>query len=108
MDVDIEQEDVIPVEMIDGIEEIVPAFLQAQKEGAASLPQMLLSSEFDSIRRFAHNLKGTGAAFGFPRLTEIGITMERSAKEANRSDLSGQIKSLIDYLNRVRVWRRGK
>ena len=108
MDADIGQEDVILVEMLDGIEEIVPAFLQGQKEGAATLGQMLACSQFDCIRRFAHNLKGTGAAFGFPRLTEIGITMERSAKEANRSDLSGQIESLIDYLDRVRVWRKGE
>jgi HPt (histidine-containing phosphotransfer) domain-containing protein len=107
MDADIGQEDVILVEMLDGIEEIVLAFLQGQKEGAATLAKMLSCSEFDSIRRFAHNLKGTGAAFGFPRLTEIGITMEGSAKQANRSELSGQIESLIDYLDRVRLWRKG-
>lgn len=106
MDVGIEQGDVILVEMMDGIEEIVPAFLAAQKEEAAALPEILASDELDRIRRFAHNLKGTGSAFGFPWLTEIGIAMERSAREGNRDELGGQIKSLIDYLGRVRVWRR--
>ena len=100
--------DVILVEMPEGIEELIPAFLTTQKEGAATLLEMLSASEFDGIRRFAHNLKGTGTAFGFPRLSEIGVRMERSAREANLSDLTSQIRILIDYLDRVRVRRKGE
>jgi HPt (histidine-containing phosphotransfer) domain-containing protein len=104
----VESGDVILVEMPEGIEELIPAFLTTQKEGAATLVEMLSASELDGIRRFAHNLKGTGTAFGFPKLSEIGVSMERSACEANLSDLTGQIKTLTDYLDRVRVRRKGE
>jgi HPt (histidine-containing phosphotransfer) domain-containing protein len=100
------ESDVIFVEMPDGIEELIPPFLASQREGAAGLAAMLSGCEFDGIRRFAHNLKGTGTAFGFPKLSELGITMERSAKEANVADLSGQIRDLRDYLERVRLRRK--
>ena len=94
---------VIYVEMPDGIEELVPAFLATQREGAAGLAAMLAGGEFDAIRRFAHNLKGTGTAFGFPVLSEMGVRMERTAREGKAADLRGQIQDLRDYLERVRL-----
>lgn len=98
--------EVIYVEMPDGIEELVPAFLATQRAGAAGLVEMLSAGEFDGIRRFAHNLKGTGTAFGFPLLSEMGVRMERSAREANVADLGEQIRGLRDYLERVQLRRR--
>ena len=64
--------DVIDVEMPVGSEPLRPPFLAAQREGAAGLGEMLSGCEFDAIRRFAHNLKGTGTAFGFPELSRDG------------------------------------
>jgi HPt (histidine-containing phosphotransfer) domain-containing protein len=98
--------DIIYVEMPEGIEELAPAFLATQRAEAADLGEMLSAGELDGIRRFAHNLKGTGTAFGFPILSEMGVRMERSAREANVADLGGQIRDLRDYLERVQLRRR--
>jgi HPt (histidine-containing phosphotransfer) domain-containing protein len=92
----------IRVDIPAGLEEIIPDYLDSQKKLAGLLEQLLASSELDGIRRIAHNLKN-GAAFGFPRLSEIGVSMERSVREANLGELSEQIKSLAEYLDRVQL-----
>jgi histidine phosphotransfer protein HptB len=97
----------IVIEMPEGIEELVPDFLSSQKEGARALTQMLLRSDWEGIRRFAHDLKGNGTSFGFPQLTEFGVAMSRSLKEANLSGLSEHIEQLGDYLDRVELRRAG-
>jgi HPt (histidine-containing phosphotransfer) domain-containing protein len=95
------------VEMPEGIEELVPEFLSSQKEAARELTQMLARSDWEGIRRIAHDLKGNGTSFGFPLLTEFGAAMGRSLKEADLSSLSEQIERLADYLDRVELQELG-
>src|SRR6266852_3728580 len=72
----------IRVDIPPGLEEIVPDYLDSQRELAGVLPQLLTARELEGIRRFAHNLRNA-AAFGFPQLSEIAASMERSLREAN-------------------------
>jgi len=92
----------ICVDIPPGLEEIVPDYLEGQKKLAITLPQLLTASDLEAIRRIAHNLKN-GAAFGFPILTEIAGGMERSLRGAKLDELSEQIRSLADYLERVEL-----
>jgi HPt (histidine-containing phosphotransfer) domain-containing protein len=96
------------IEMPEGIEELVPEFLNSQKEAAYALAQMLSCSDWEGIRRIAHDLKGNGTSFGFPELTDLGAAMGRSLKEANLSSLREQIEHLGDYLGRVELRRAGR
>ncbi len=93
------------VEMPEGIEELVPEFLSSQKDATRALAQMLARSDWEGIRRIAHDLKGNGTSFGFPQLTEFGAAMSRSLKEADLSGLSEQIEHLAGYLDRVELRR---
>ena len=95
------------VEMPEGIEELVPEFLLSQKEGAHALTEMYSRSDWEGIRCFAHDLKGNGTSFGFPPLTELGVAMGRSLKEANFSSLNEQIQHLVEYLDRVELLPAG-
>jgi HPt (histidine-containing phosphotransfer) domain-containing protein len=67
------------------------------------LLRLLAASDFGRIRIAAHNLKGTGSAYGFETLTEIGAGMERSAREPNAATLREQIATLGEYLERVEL-----
>jgi HPt (histidine-containing phosphotransfer) domain-containing protein len=93
------------IEMPEGIEELVPEFLSSQKEGALALLQMLARSDWEGIRRIAHDLKGNGTSFGFPQLTEFGVAMSLSLKEANLTRLREQVERLSEYLDRVELRR---
>ena len=61
------------------------------------------AGEFEPIQSFAHNMKGCGKSFGFPRLTDLGREMERAAKDRDAAGLSRQIADLREYLTEVDV-----
>ena len=93
----------ISVKMPEGLEELVPGYLSNRKDEIPMLLQLLAASDFDRIRIVAHNMKGTGSAYGLEKLTEIGAGMESSAREANICTLSEQLNSLAEYLERVEL-----
>ena len=95
----------ILVEIPAGLEELVPEYLKGRKEEAAALVELLSALEMESIRRIAHDLKGNGASFGFPPLTELGAAMERAVKCSDVEDLGQQIRTLGEYLDRVQLRR---
>jgi two-component system sensor histidine kinase/response regulator len=93
----------ISITMPEGLEEIVPNYLNGRREEVPLLSELLAGCDFERIRILAHNMKGSGAPYGFPKLTEIGAAMEHAAKEVNISELSEQLKSLAEYLERVQL-----
>jgi hypothetical protein len=91
------------VKIPEGLEEIVPRYLTSRQEEVPVLLKLLAALDFERIRVLAHDMKGSGGAYGFPRLTEIGYAMECAAKEANTSALSQHLGSLAEYLKRVQL-----
>jgi signal transduction histidine kinase/DNA-binding response OmpR family regulator len=85
------------------LRELAPEFLRRQRYGLLSVAIALKAGEFDSIQSFAHNMKGCGKSFGFPRLTDLGRDMERAAKDRDADSLRRQIQDLREYLTEVDV-----
>ena len=48
-------------------------------------------------------MKGTGAGYGFPRLTELGAAMEKAAIESNASAVRENLDQLAFYVERVEL-----
>ncbi len=48
-------------------------------------------------------MKGTGAPYGFSRLTEIGAGIERAAADQNGVALREYVAELAEYLSRVEI-----
>jgi CheY-like chemotaxis protein/HPt (histidine-containing phosphotransfer) domain-containing protein len=93
----------IVVEIPDGLDEIAEEYLALRRHEASLLEELRIAGEFDRIRVLAHNMKGTGASYGMPRLTELGAAMEIAAKETNAETLAAQIITLQTYLARVEL-----
>jgi signal transduction histidine kinase/CheY-like chemotaxis protein len=85
------------------IRELAPEFLRRQRLGMLSVAIALKSGEFDSIQSFAHNMKGCGKSFGFPRLTDLGRDIESAAREHDSAALQAQIEELREYLTAVDI-----
>ncbi|MEP7364705.1 MAG: Hpt domain-containing protein, partial [Acidobacteriota bacterium] len=62
---------------------------------------LLEHREFDALRRLAHDIKGTGAYFGYPYLTEIGRVMQEAADSKDSASLKSHYAELADYLWRL-------
>jgi CheY-like chemotaxis protein len=86
-----------------GLEELVPEYLAGRRKELPVLERSLQARDFDHIRRLAHDLKGTGASFGFPDLTEMGRALELSAADGSVSMLTRQLADLGVYLGSVQL-----
>ena len=56
------------------------------------------SRDFGPIRRFGHDLKGTGRGYGFPAIEELGQQIEKAAGEADVDRIAGQLNALHRYV----------
>ncbi|MGA2117586.1 MAG: response regulator [Bryobacteraceae bacterium] len=81
-----------------GLAELSSGYLDRRHAELDNLERSLRNSDFAALRKAGHNLKGTGAAYGFGELTAIGRALEAAAKEADAAaveDLLTQIDSYI-------------
>ena len=46
---------------------------------------------------------GSGGGYGFETITDIGMMMEKAAKEGRNEEIRLQMKRLEDYLQRVEI-----
>jgi len=80
---------------------LVPAFLERRCEELLVLELALQQSEFDTVYRLGHNLRGSGGSYGFPVMTEIGERMERAAKANDSVAVAREIAVLREHLGEV-------
>ena len=58
-----------------------------------------LPATFGPIRRFGHNLKGTGRGYGFPPIEELGREIERAAAQGDPNRIVEQLDALHRFVN---------
>lgn len=80
----------------DQVKALVPQYLASKAKQIEEARASLAARDFGPIRRFGHNLKGTGKGYGFPVIEELGREIERAAVEAD----AGRIASQLDALHR--------
>jgi len=91
------------VQVEEGMEDVVPGYLAKRRAEVPFYQGALGREDYDSIRKFAHKMKGTGSGYGFPMLTEIGAAMETAAMEFDGAQLRECIEQLASYLESVEL-----
>ena len=82
---------------------LASGYLKSSRKKAAEIVAAIGSENFDAIRTTGHNMKGTGSAYGFPRLTELGGRIEQSAMEKDAGAVRTAVYDLIAYLDQITV-----
>jgi CheY-like chemotaxis protein/HPt (histidine-containing phosphotransfer) domain-containing protein len=93
----------IRIEVPPGLAEIVPPYLMRRRKEIPEMFDLLAKSDFASLARLGHNLKGTGGGYGFLELTNFGAWLEQSAKQNDTEVLRKRITDLNSYLDRVQL-----
>lgn len=83
--------------------ELVAEYLERCRSGLPLLDAAVGQNHLEEVRVLGHRMKGTGAPYGFSRLTEIGAGIERAAMDRNVGALQRYIAELEEYLSRVEV-----
>lgn len=99
----LESHEPIRIEMPTDVADIVPRYLATRKKEIAEMNEILAASDFDSLSRLGHNLKGTAMGYGFPDLVWMGCELEQSANQMDRATLHTRIAELSNYLDRVEL-----
>ena len=61
--------------------ELIDEFVVGLAADIESMRKVLEDSDYDGLRRLAHQMKGAGGSYGYPMLTETAKTIEKAAKE---------------------------
>ena len=87
-----------------------PDFRGLLEEFAAALPdrrQRLIgahhSEAYDDLRTRAHQLKGAGGGFGFPRLSELAAELEHSCISKDPIRIAAALEQVVAHMNRITV-----
>jgi len=85
------------------LQRIVPIFLKNRQDDIHALTSALNRKDFATIQSIGHKMKGSGAGYGLPYLTEIGGHIEKCAPEKNAELIQYWIAALSDYLQNVEI-----
>jgi PAS domain S-box-containing protein len=74
-----------------GLEQAARRYIKLRQDDAPRLAQLGVDQDFEQLRLIAHDIKGTGAAYGFPDLTRLSALIEESARDRNAVQLTQQL-----------------
>ena len=83
------------------IAHLIPGYLDNCRHEVTAMRGALDRVDYPALRILGHNLSGSGGAYGFQAITDIGRSLQQAAESAD-GDVSRQwIAELSDYLDRV-------
>jgi CheY-like chemotaxis protein len=82
---------------------LVPGFLESRRRDVEKIAAALERSDFDNVRILGHNMKGSGAGYGFSRITEIGASLEQAATRCAPEGIRAGSAALVRYLDGLHV-----
>jgi HPt (histidine-containing phosphotransfer) domain-containing protein len=98
-----EPENVITLYLDQGLEEIVPGFLENRRRDVQTLETALRESNLAQIQVIGHRMKGDGGGYGFDAISMMGEALEQAAAREDLSTIRRRTAELIDFLDRVIV-----
>jgi PAS domain S-box-containing protein len=83
----------------DEVAALVPKYLASKPAQIEEARASLARRDFEPIRRFGHNLKGTGSGYGFPRIEALGSEIEDAAERGDANRIADQLDALLTFVN---------
>jgi HPt (histidine-containing phosphotransfer) domain-containing protein len=85
------------------LEDLIPLFMETRNRDMAGLAKALASKDFTALHMIGHGMKGSGGAFGFHWVTDIGAIIEACALKSDAVTIEKQFALLQDYLARTEI-----
>jgi HPt (histidine-containing phosphotransfer) domain-containing protein len=93
----------IIVKIDEDLEEIIPMFLENRAKDLEQLKKALEEENFKAIEVIGHKLAGNAGSYGLHDLGEIGVALEKSCLEQEKSKVQAIVENYKDYLNRLEI-----
>jgi|ERR1700733_7546756 len=82
---------------------MVEAYVRRCRTALSDAEAALGRLDHNHLRVYGHGLKGSGAGYGIPRLTEMGSLIEQAAKRGDTAELQAQLGAMELYLRRIEI-----
>ena len=82
---------------------LIPGYIEHRQEDISKIKDLLENNSYRDIERCGHSMKGSGAGYGFDRITEIGAFIEIAGREENKDQIQEGINQLKDYLEKIDI-----
>jgi PAS domain S-box-containing protein len=93
----------IRVEVPHELEEMAPEYLEARRRDIREAEALLDKGDFEPLRIMAHNMAGSGGSYGFHDLSQLGASLEFSARAADAPASEQYVSAIREYLERVQL-----
>jgi len=94
---------VVKILVEEGLEDVTPGYLAKRRAEVAAYREALAQNNMGAIKKMAHRMKGTGAGYGFPVLTELGAALEQSAIGQDTDKIRRKLDELAKYLSTIEL-----
>ncbi len=92
---------VVPSKVSQKIAKRVPAYLRNCRENVIAITDALDRTDFEAVTVLGHNMRGSGGAYGFQAITDIGAALEQAAQDSDTDASRKWVGELTIYLDRV-------
>jgi CheY-like chemotaxis protein/HPt (histidine-containing phosphotransfer) domain-containing protein len=89
------------------VADLVPGYIREKRQQVLEMRRLIATRCHENLRRIAHDLKGTGAAYGMPDVTRIGRALEDAARDEHFLKASALVDELDALLARVQEQLEG-
>jgi CheY-like chemotaxis protein len=86
-----------------GLAELVPGFLEHRRTDLDAIASALARADYEDVRVLGHNMKGSGAGYGFTRITALGASLEQAARRCESEEIRARAAELSRYLDGLHV-----
>lgn len=93
----------IIVHVDNDLADLIPGYLANRKKDVIAIQDAIAKKDWETVRILGHSMKGSGGGYGFETITDIGMLIEKAAKEGCGKDISLQVKRLEDYLRQIEI-----
>ena len=87
----------IPLELDAEIQDLVPGYLENRRKDVEVILRALEQDDFETIRDLGHSMKGSGGGYGFDPITDIGKSIEETAKRRDTAGIRKSAGELAEY-----------
>lgn len=81
--------------------DLIPEYLERRRTDVVRLREALDGDDLGTVRRLGHNLRGSGASYGFSRISQLGRSLEQAASEHDTAVARARIEELATHLDAI-------
>ena len=81
----------------------IPAYLQNCRQNVIAMQDALDRVDFETVTILGHQMRGSGGAYGFHAITDIGAALQQAAESADTDASRKWLGELSSYLDRVEI-----